>query len=60
MSELRKSAINSALCSLQDGPRPVLRRHPEAIRAASGHLEGVVPALPAQRTVPVSSEEAVR
>ncbi|MYR00826.1 SulP family inorganic anion transporter, partial [Streptomyces sp. SID6139] len=33
---------------------------PEAIQAARGHLEGVVPALPAQRTAPAPSEEAVR
>lgn len=33
---------------------------PEAIQAARGHLEGVVPALPAQRTGPAPSEEAVR
>ncbi|MEU6462974.1 SulP family inorganic anion transporter [Streptomyces sp. NPDC046976] len=33
---------------------------PEAIQAARGHLEGLVPALPAQRTAPAPSEEAVR
>nr|WP_145484290.1 MULTISPECIES: SulP family inorganic anion transporter [Streptomyces] len=33
---------------------------PEAIRAARGYLEGVVPALPAQRTAPAPRSEAAR